>query len=62
MVSSIKSVQRVSFHRNGVAGSSFYTVEFTMQEGRTTQAMLGIVGNWSREVSGHGDTGNVCDS
>jgi hypothetical protein len=45
-------VKRVSYHRNGVSGQPFYTVEFTVgaEVGRGLRTdMLGIVSNWSPE-------------
>lgn len=34
---------RIRFHRNGVAGEGFHTVEFKMREGRGMRSFVGIV-------------------
>lgn len=37
------TIGRVRFHRNGVAGEGFTTVQFTVREGRSSRHLVGIV-------------------
>jgi hypothetical protein len=44
MVGGVVRVQRVTYHRNGVAGEGFFTVEFSTRKGDwRNRKLLGIV-------------------